>query len=234
MRSRPAAIIKEEPPADSGLLHDQMVRKLRQLLLSGELAAGSRIPEAELCARFSVSRTPLREALKVLATEGFIELRPNRGAIVSPINPAEVGHIFEMKGGLERQIGLLSPARATAEDRAHIEKVHAALGALIAHRDPVSYTALNQEFHRSLAAATKNPLLIQTYDNLQKRILRLRFAINENPARIDASFRDHEAIMTAFRAGARLDLAERLEQHNRVTGDAISAALQNSPATDGI
>lgn len=210
---------------EGGPLHGQIVGKLRALLLSGQLPSGSRIPEADLCRRFAVSRTPLREALKVLAAEGFIELRPNRGSIVAPINPIEIGHVFELKGGIERQIGLLAALRATADDRANLERVHATLGAAETHRDPATYTALNQEFHHSLASATKNPLLLNTYDNLQKRILRLRFAVNENPARLDASFAEHEGIMVAFRASARLDLAERLEQHNRVTGEAVLRAL---------
>ena len=208
--------------AEARTLHEQIVSKLRTVLLNGELASGARIPEAELCLRFGVSRTPLREALKVLAAEGFIELRPNRGSIVAPIDPVEIGHVFELKGALEHRVGLLAPIRATAADRATLERVHTKLGR---HADPAAYTALNQDFHHALAAATHNPVLLQTYDNLQKRILRLRFVINENPERLAASFEDHEAIMAAFRAGARLDLAERLEHHNRLTAEAVMRAL---------
>lgn len=219
------ALLNAPATGESGTLHGQIVGKLRALLLSGELPSGARIPEADLCRRFQVSRTPLREALKVLATEGFIELRPNRGSVVAPIDPIEIGHVFEMKGGIEQQIGLLAAARATAEDRAGIERVHATLGALETREHPAVYTALNQAFHHGLASATKNPLLVQTYDNLQKRILRLRLVVNENPARLDASFVEHEGIMVAFRAGARLDLAERLVEHNRLTGEAVLKAL---------
>lgn len=223
-----AALPIDATAGESGSLHGQIVGKLRALLLSGELAGGARIPEAALCRRFQVSRTPLREALKVLATEGFIELRPNRGSVVAPIDPVEIGHVFEMKGGIEQQIGLLAAVRATNEDRANLERVHAALGALETREDPAAYTALNQEFHHCLASATRNPLLLQTYDNLQKRILRLRLVVNENPARLDASFVEHEGIMAAFRAGARLDLAERLVEHNRLTGEAVLKALRET------
>lgn len=210
---------------EAGTLHRQIVARLRALLLNGELASGTRIPEAELCLRFGVSRTPLREALKVLATEGFIELRPNRGSIVAPIDPVEIAHVFELKGALEHQVGLLAAVRATTDERARLEEVHAAMRGLGRPEQSARYTELNQEFHHALAAATHNPVLLQTYDNLQKRILRLRFAVNENPARVAASFDEHEAIMVAFRAGARLDLAERLEQHNRRTADAVVADL---------
>ncbi|HEY9215277.1 MAG TPA: GntR family transcriptional regulator [Ancylobacter sp.] len=226
MLTEPDETLLAEPAADeSGTLHGQIVGKLRALLLNGELSSGARIPEADLCRRFQVSRTPLREALKVLATEGFIELRPNRGSVVAPIDPVEIGHVFEMKGGIEQQIGMLAAVRATPEDRDGLERVHAALGALETREHPAAYTRLNQEFHHGLASATGNPLLLQTYDNLQKRILRLRLVVNENPARLDASFVEHEGIMVAFRAGARLDLAERLVEHNRLTGEAVLRAL---------
>jgi len=224
------ALASAPAEAEGGTLHGQMVGKLRALLLTGELSSGARIPEADLCRRFQVSRTPLREALKVLATEGFIELRPNRGSVVAPIDPVEIGHVFEMKGGIEQQIGLLAAVRATAEDRSNLERVHALLGTLETREHPAVYTRLNQEFHHALAKATQNPLLLQTYDNLQKRILRLRLVVNENPARIDASFGEHESIMTALRAGARLDLAERLYEHNRLTGEAALRALRETHA----
>ena len=228
MLTGPDDALLVQPAADEGgTLHGQMVGKLRALLLNGELSGGARIPEAELCRRFQVSRTPLREALKVLATEGFIELRPNRGAVVAPIDPVEIGHVFEMKGGIEQQIGMLAAVRATREDRAGLERVHVALGALETREHPAEYTRLNQKFHHGLASATGNPLLLQTYDNLQKRILRLRLVVNENPARLDASFVEHEGIMVAFRAGARLDLAERLVEHNRLTGEAALRALRD-------
>ncbi|HEY8333793.1 MAG TPA: GntR family transcriptional regulator [Tardiphaga sp.] len=222
------ALLTGSAVRNNGTLHAQIVRKLRVVLLNGELPSGARIPEADLCRRFQVSRTPLREALKVLATEGFIELRPNRGSVVAPIDPVEIGHVFEMKGGLEQQIGLLAAVRATKDDRVNLERIHARLGALETREDPAAYTALNQEFHHGLASASKNPLLLQTYDNLQKRILRLRLVVNEDPARLDASFNDHEGIMTALRAGARLDLAERLVDHNRVLGEAVLKALLES------
>ena len=213
--------------AEASTLHDQVVAKLRGVLLSGELISGTRIPEAELCRRFKVSRTPLREALKVLAAEGFVELRPNRGSIVAPIDLAAIANVFEFKGAIERQIGLLAAVRATVEERSALEDVHLALGAIETRERPFAYTELNQEFHHRLAQATHNPVLVQTYDNLQKRILRLRFTVNENPVRLDESFVEHEKIMIAFRAGARLDLAERLEEHNRLTSEAVLQALHD-------
>lgn len=214
--------------ASPATLHDLLVGQLRTILLNGELPDGSRIPEAELCQRFGVSRTPLREALKVMAAEGFVTLRPNRGAVVAAVNPDAIGPIFELKGALERLIGLLAPERATAEDIAELDALHAALKDALARHDHTAYTRFNFEFHQRLAATTRNPLLAQNYEALQQKIWRYRFAVNEFSERLVESYEEHDRIMAALRARTRLDLAERLEEHNRLTGEAMSRAFANS------
>ncbi len=214
-------------------LHDAVVAQLRAVLVNGELASGSRIPEAELCRRFSISRTPLREALKVMAAEGFVTLRPNRGAIVAPIDPEAIGPIFEVKGALERLIGLTAPGRADAGDLAAIEALHASLGAALARDDHPAYTRINHAFHQRLAQTTRNPVLAQNYAALQQQIWRYRFAVNEVPHRLEGSYAEHERIMVALRAGARLDLAERLEEHSRVTGEIMAAAVRAAAVPAG-
>lgn len=221
-----------EPPATTGLpaggdttLHDNLVAQLRVMLMGGELAAGSRIPEAELCGRFMVSRTPLREALKVMAAEGFIILRPNRGAIVAPLDPNEIGPIFEFKGALERLIGLTVAERASEDEITALESIHSELGTAAAQDDHDAYTWLNFSFHQGLARASHNPVLAQNYETLQQKIWRYRFFVNEMPERLQLSFAEHEHIMIALRARTPLDLAHRLEEHNRRTGRAMTEAL---------
>jgi DNA-binding GntR family transcriptional regulator len=213
-------------------LHDIVVPQLRAILLDGELPAGARIPEAELCARFGVSRTPLREALKVMAAEGFVTLRPNRGAVVAPVDRGAVGPIFETKGALERLIGLLAAERASDADVAELDALHAALGAALQRDDHAAYTRLNFQFHQRLAQATGNPVLAQSYEALQHKIWRYRFAVNEVSDRLAESYHEHERIMIALRARTRLDLAERLEDHNRLTGEAMARALSRVSAAE--
>lgn len=211
-------------------LHDQVIGDLRSMIMRGELAEGRRVPEAMLCERLGISRTPLREALKVLAAEGFIELRPNRGAVVVAVDGAAVAGLFEVKGALERLIGLVLPERITPGEMAALEAMLQTMRDLVRDNDRSGYTVANQAFHAALAAATKNEALIQAYAGLQQKILRARFAINERPAQIGRSMQDHEAIMAMLRAGAALDLAFRLEEHNRRTGAAIIAQLQAGDA----
>lgn len=206
-------------------LHDRLVVQLRAIFLNGELPDGSRIPETRLCERFGVSRTPLREALKVMAAEGFVTLRPHRGAVVAPLDPAEIGPLIEFKGALERLIGLVAPARASDADIGELDALHLALNEALTRHDHAAYTRLNYAFHQRLAQTTRNPVLIQSYEALQQKIWRYRFTINELADRLAESFAEHERIMIALRARARLDLAERLEEHNRLTGEAMFRAL---------
>lgn len=206
-------------------LHDQVIADLRSMVMCGELAEGQRVPEAMLCEKLKISRTPLREALKVLAAEGFIELRPNRGAVVAAVDGAAVAGLFEVKGAIERLIGQVLPARITAGEMADLEGMLQAMRDLVRDNDRSAYTVANQAFHAALAAATKNEALVQIYAGLQQKILRARFAINERPAQIALSVQDHEVIMAMLRAGAALDLAHCLEEHSRRTGAAIIAQL---------
>ena len=89
-------------------LHDELVAELRDMILRCDLLPGTRVPERELCVRFAISRTPLREALKVLASSGLLELRLNRGAWVPPLRSAEVTEVFDVLVGLERRAGELA------------------------------------------------------------------------------------------------------------------------------
>lgn len=218
--SIPAA--RADDMADS--LHARLVAGIRDIIIRGELADGTRIPEASLCQRFAVSRTPLREALKSLASEGLVTLRPNRGAVVAALDAPVLAEVFEAKEALERFIGLAAADRADQTDLHALETLHADLRAAAAGgHDPDLYSDLNAAFHDRLAGAARNGQVRQIYASLQAQVRRARHAVNHDPARIKASLAEHEGIMAALRVRARLDLSERLAQHNAATAEAILA-----------
>lgn len=226
MSARPA------DPAEAGLrpdrgrgLHDYLVNGIRDLILRGSLKAGARLAEAELCARFDVSRTPLREALKALSVEGLVPLQPNRGATVAPLDPVRLRDLFEAKGAIEHFIGLNAAVRASDADIADLQRLHERLVAAEAAVDPETYTVLNEAFHLLLARLAGNAELLKVYERLQQNILRARHRINDDPDRVGASLTEHEGIMDAMVARARLDLADRLVFHNEVTAAAITAKI---------
>lgn len=205
-------------------LHETLVADLRQLVIEGSLASGQRVGEAKLCAQFGVSRTPLREALKVLAAEGFVQLRPNRGAVVTPVDTKQIAPIFEVKGALERLIGFKAAQNVTDEDIAAIDALHDDLGQALQRAELNTYTNINYRFHQALVQISRNPVLIESYDALQQKIWRYRFLVNEGISRLHGSFIEHEQIMIALRARTPRDLAARLEAHNAQTRDAILEA----------
>ena len=221
----------DRPPVDERSLrglHAHLVAGLRDLIVRGELPAGERIPEAALCERFDVSRTPLREALKALSVEGLVTLRPNRGAVVTPLDPAHLADMFEAKGVLEHYIGLNASVRATDADLASLFALHDRLAEAEAAEDHGRYTDLNEAFHLALARLAGNSEILRIYERMQANILRARHRINDDPARVRQSLAEHEAIVRAIRIRARLDVADRLVAHNTATARAVVDSLADA------
>lgn len=208
-------------------LHDEIAAELRRMILEGQLQPGERIPEAQFCSSFGISRTPLREALKVLAAEGLVELRPNRGGRVAEIHADEIAAIFEVMGALERLAGYLVCARISNAEIEELERMHAALVTLHRKGDRTGYFRQNQQIHRRIIALTENPVLLATYTSFAGKIARARYSANYDRIRWDESVREHEAIMRAIRARNSEVLSQRLEEHSIKTGRVVIGQLQN-------
>lgn len=204
-------------PKAAGTLHGELLPALRDYIVEGNLADGARVPERALCELFSISRTPLREALKVLAAEGLIELLPNRGARVRQFDADDIRELFDLMGGLEALAGRLACERITDEEIAEIERVHHEMYRFYLHRDMHEYFRCNQKIHQMIVAAAANAMLASTYDGLAGRIRRVRYSANmaKDRDRWGEAMREHEAILDALRRRAGSELAEILFQHLR-------------------
>ena len=164
-------------------LHNELVPLLHDMILEGELRGGDKINEQALCARFGVSRTPLREALKVLASEGLILLAPNRGASVARITPQEIDELFPIMGALEALAGELACAHITD---AEVEKIRAMHDAMVQHYEKGQagpYFRLNRSIHEAIFAAARNAALVQFYNTLLVRTHSVRFTAKKSPAK---------------------------------------------------
>src|SRR5258708_3188795 len=142
------------------------------------LSPGSRVPERELCERFKISRTPLREALTVLAAEGLVDLWPNRGGRVRQFSEADIRNLFEMISGLDFVAGRMACARITDEQIAAIEKLHLEMYTHYLRRELADYFRLNQKIHQGIIDAAANPLLSENYAKLNSAVRRLRYSAN--------------------------------------------------------
>src|SRR6195256_2025 len=162
MRAGGLKLIESEPAS----LHADIVNQLRDFIVEGHLAPGTRIPERELCDRFDISRTLLREALKVLAAEGLIELLPNRGARVRQFSEADIRDLFEVISGLDFVAGRMACARITDTEIAEIEALHLEMYTHYLRRELADYFRLNQKIHQAIVDAAANPVLSANYANL--------------------------------------------------------------------
>lgn len=207
-------------------LHDEVLSKLRAMILRGDLAPGERVQERTLCEQFGISRTPLREALKVLAASGLIELWPSRGARITPLRADEVAEIFDVIAILEREAGGLA---ASMLDAARIDELSRLHGVMLAHARAQEFEKLLQvdlRIHRTLVEVAGNRMLAAVHEGLAIRVERARFIVSTDPERLQHSMREHEVIMEAILGRDPARVAEALHRHCLKTRDAIVAAIR--------
>ncbi|KZD21266.1 GntR family transcriptional regulator [Tardiphaga robiniae] len=213
-------------PLDRMSLHDQLVAKVREMIVDGELQAGAPLPEKMLCETFGVSRTPLREAFKILASEGLIELRPHRTPVVTPVDREEIANSFAIMVALDGVAGAEAAMRATDEDIARLSAMHDQLVTLHREASRPAYFRLNQDIHIEITRLAKNPVLLNIWTTLNANIYRARATANYDAARWTESVREHEAFMALLRARDAQGFAASLSAHTRKTGDAVLATLK--------
>lgn len=219
------------PKVERQRLHDTVVGHLRTFIVEGVLEAGMKLNERELCERLGISRTPLREAMKVLAADGLIEISPNRGATVARLSPTEIQDTFELMSGLEALSGELACERITAVELAQIKALHYAMLACRANDDLPGYYSFNHQIHDRINEAARNTALRQTYLSVNRRLQALRFRSNYQKPKWDSAVHDHEEMLAALEARDGKRLAAILRQHLLDKRDAV-VLLQSTEAGD--
>jgi DNA-binding GntR family transcriptional regulator len=189
-------------------LHNEVADRLRVLITRGELAPGDRLNERMLTERFGISRTPLREALRVLSSEGLVELLPNRGAAVTVITRADAEDMFQVMAVLEALGGELACQRASNENIAEITALHARMREYYAVGDLVGYFDFNQLIHQKIIDCARNQELSDAYRRIAVRIRRARYMANLSKPRWNEAMDEHEQMLAALSARD----SERLKQ----------------------
>ncbi|WP_082621812.1 GntR family transcriptional regulator [Bordetella sp. N] len=213
-------------PAGPSVLHDTVVGQLRALIVEGRVAPGQRLNERILCEQLKVSRTPLREAYKVLAAEGLVRLLPNRGAEVLRLTEAEVIELFELIAGLEAMSGELACQRIDAARLAAIGALQREMQACHARRDLAAYFDLNRRIHEAICAAAGNSMLAETYKRVNMRCQSLRYRSNFDQDKWDAAMAEHAAMLESLeqRDGARMRAL--MTAHLAAKRDAVLKAMR--------
>lgn len=217
------------------VLHEEVVARVRMMLLEGEITPGARIPERELCEQLKISRTPLREALKVLAAEGLVQLLPNRGSRAARLTEKDVRDLFEVCQGLEALAGELACERIGDAEVDEIATAHAAMVQHYHAGDLIQYYRCNRAIHEAIVAAAGNPALSGLYESVTARIRRARYFTPMTPPRWALAVQEHEAILNALRRRDGVGLSHILRTHMRHKREEVMRAgfaeIEAHPAT---
>lgn len=209
--------ILPEPPNDNDLagrlLVSQVASKLRDMIIQDDLKPGTRIRERQLSERLNVSRTPLREAIRILVSERLVHSLPNRGAVVASPDMQEVSHLLEVLGTLEALGGRLAAECATDERIEEILALHHEMLSAYYRKDKLAYFKLNQAIHKSIVAASGNGVLVDTHAQLNARLYRIRYISNQRDDRWHEAVEQHAQIADALKARDAAGLASLMRDH---------------------
>ncbi|MCC0054243.1 MAG: GntR family transcriptional regulator [Rhodobiaceae bacterium] len=206
-------LAEQTRPIARRTLHDELVERLRALVTQGALKPGEKIPERELCERFGVSRTPMREALKVLAADGLVTLTPNRGATVTQLTIEDLEDVFPVMGALEALAGEIACRNITSREIDRVRDLHERMVRHWQAGELQPYFRCNQQIHEAILNATRNATLQATYRSLSTRIMSARYIANMTPERWKKAVAEHVDILAALEARDEGRLAAILRDH---------------------
>lgn len=179
-------------------LHDDIAELLRDNIVEGKMLPGTFIDEAELVKSLGVSRTPIREALKVLAFEGLVTIIPNRGSYVARLAPEDARGLIEVLAELEGFAAFLACGRGDEEDFRVIRRLHEDMAVAYQKKNKLKYFKLNQNIHSKIVDTAKNPHLAETQRAYTSRLRRVRYLATPTPVQWRSSMQDHEEILAAL------------------------------------
>jgi len=206
-------------------LHEEAVGRLRELIVQGQLAPGERLNERLLSQQLGISRTPLREAIKLLASEGLVLLLPHRGAQVAPLDGQRLAETLAVMGALEALAGALACKHASDGEIGEVAALHDEMAQRHERADLAGYFRCNQAIHLKIVESSGNATLAHTYRQLNANVLRARYMANLSRERWDEAVREHQKILAALQARDASRLKRVLEEHLASQFAAVPSAL---------
>lgn len=194
-------------------LYQEVAERLRQRIFAHELTPGTWIDEQKLAEQYGISRTPLREALKVLASEGLVELKPRRGCYVTEISGQDLDDIFPLMAMLEGRAAAEAVQRASAAEVRELKAIHERLEAAARDGRIDAFFEANQEFHRRIQEMSGNRWLLSVIQDLRKVLKLSRLHSLSLEGRLQQSLDEHRAIMAALDSGDRNRVEKQMHDH---------------------
>ncbi|MBS1144066.1 MAG: GntR family transcriptional regulator [Proteobacteria bacterium] len=210
-------------------LYQEVAERLRQRIFAHELTPGHWIDEQKLAEEYGISRTPLREALKVLASEGLVDLRPRRGCYVTEISRQDMDDIFPLIAMLEGRCAAEAVKRAKAGDIAALKNIHEQLELAAKEGRIDAFFESNQEFHKKIQELSGNRWLLSVIQDLRKVLKLSRLHSLSLEGRLQQSLDEHRQIMAALQAGDAVK-AEKLMHDHLLSGREALAKIRDSAA----
>lgn len=202
-------------------MQDRIRASLEQEIVSGARPPGSPIDEKELANRFKASRTPVREALLTLAVQGLVRIVPRSGIFVRQASPGELVALLEALEEIEAILARLAARRMTREQRDELAQAERQTAEAAAGNDRPAYEKANHRLHALIYQGSNNAVLVEQVRNLRNRLSAYRLRAFDAPGRLQASSREHAAIVEAIRAGDGEKAAAVMRAHINVGGEAM-------------
>lgn len=205
-------------------LYEEVAERLRQRIFAHELPPGTWIDEQALAEDYGISRTPLREALKVLASEGLVTLKPRRGCYVTELSGSDIQEIFPIIAMLEGRCAYEATQKATAADVARLEKIQGVLERAAAAADIPAYFEANQQFHQTLWEIAGNRWLLQVIQDLRKVLKLTRYQSLSVDGRLKRSMEEHRELLSAITAKHPEEAEQVMKKHLTAGSEAMAKA----------
>ncbi len=219
---RHAATARRPKPVAAPRTRTEALRlQIADEIVSGVLEPGTPLDEQELAARFGVSRTPVREAIRQLSASGLVSVRPHRGAVVALPTPAQLNDMFEAMAELEALCAGMAARNMTVPDRRGLEALHNDLRLLVHEGDPTSYHEKNEAFHAAIYSGSHNGYLAELTLMTRTRVAPFRRAQFRATGRLGGSYQEHDLIVQAILRGDQQGAAEAMRAHIGIVRDAF-------------
>jgi len=212
-------------------LAERIADELRDLVLLENLAPGSSIPERETAAALGVSRTPLRESLRILAAEGLVNIEPNRPPRVADPSIEELGALLEVLGTLESLAGELACSNASDNAIARIARLESNMLKVSDKSDPLKFFQLDMQFHQLIVESSGNEPLIKTHKTYNAQLWRARFISSRQRVNRPTTLQQHSAIISALTRRDSAACSVALKQHLYAGLNNIRSALSSAGNT---
>ncbi len=218
---------------DDSLLRSERIRRsLANEIAVGGLAPGTSLDEQSIADRFGVSRTPVREAFRMLAADGLVENRPRRGVVVASLSLARIADMFETAAEIEALCVRLATFRMTSIERNRLREIHEQSEAMVTANDVNGYDELNLQFHETIYQATHNSYLAEQAVALRTRMMAFRRAQLFEQDRPALSRGEHDDILWAIMRGDGDEAARRMRSHMFNASVAIERYVAGQSASE--